>query len=55
MQAVTQSALADAASRMVGQPQLERVELQVWWMSGSQERSFTLDAHRTRTLAQGDL
>jgi general secretion pathway protein I len=41
--------------RMIGQPQLERVELQVWWMSGLQERSFTLDAHRTRTLMKGDL
>jgi general secretion pathway protein I len=41
--------------RMIGQPSLERVELQVWWMSGDKQRSFTLDAHRTRTLAQGDL
>jgi type II secretion system protein I len=38
-----------------GQPSLERIELLVWWMSGSQRRSFTLDAHRNRLLLQGDL
>jgi type II secretion system protein I len=41
--------------RMVGQPELERIELRISWNSGDQQRSFTLDAHRTRSLMQGDL
>jgi general secretion pathway protein I len=41
--------------RMVGQPSLERIELQISWTSGSQQRSFTLDAYRTRTLRQRDM
>jgi general secretion pathway protein I len=31
-----------------GQPSLERIELQIWWMSGQERRTFTLDAFRTR-------
>jgi general secretion pathway protein I len=31
-----------------GQPSLERVELQIWWMQGKERRTFTLDAYRTR-------
>ena len=42
-------------SPMTGQPSLERIELQVWWMAGQQRRSLTLDAHRTRILRPGDL
>ena len=38
-----------------GQPSLERIELQIWWMSGRERRSFTLDAHRNHILQQGDL
>jgi type II secretory pathway pseudopilin PulG len=38
-----------------GQPSLERIELQIWWMSGAQRRSFTLDAHRNHILQPGDL
>lgn len=37
-----------------GQPALDRVELQVWWMSGGERRNFTLDAHRTRFLQIGE-
>jgi len=33
-----------------GQKALDRMELQVWWMSGSERRTFTLDAFRTRVL-----
>jgi general secretion pathway protein I len=33
-----------------GQPELERVELQIWWMSGPARRTFTLDACRTRYI-----
>jgi hypothetical protein len=29
---------------------LERIELQVWWMSGEQRRTFTLEAFRERLL-----
>jgi general secretion pathway protein I len=41
--------------RMIGQPSLERIELEIQWLSGGQRRSFTLDAHRNRVLQQGDL
>jgi general secretion pathway protein I len=34
---------------------LERVELQVWWMSGLQRRTFNLEAFRERLLKSGDL
>lgn len=42
-------------SPAVGQPCLQRIELQVWWMAGEQKRNFTLDAYRTHILIQGDL
>lgn len=41
--------------RMAGQPALERIQLQVWWMAGAERRSFTLDAHRARILRPSDL
>ena len=37
--------------RMSGQPVLERIELEIWWMQGDQRRTFTLDAFRTRFLS----
>jgi len=33
-----------------GQPALERVQLEIWWMSGETRRTFALDAFRTRYL-----
>jgi hypothetical protein len=36
---------------MSGQPVLERIELEIWWMQGDQRRTFTLDAFRTRFLS----
>jgi general secretion pathway protein I len=42
-------------SPMTGQPCLERIELQIWWMAGPQKKTFTLDAYRTHILMQGDL
>lgn len=33
-----------------GQTVLQRVELQIWWMSGLERRTFTLDAYRPHTL-----
>jgi general secretion pathway protein I len=41
--------------KMSGQPSLQRIELEVWWMAGERRRSFTLDAHRTHILLPGDL
>jgi general secretion pathway protein I len=38
-----------------GQFALDRLELQVWWTSGSQRRTFTLDAYRTHTLKPEDI
>jgi hypothetical protein len=43
------------AARVSGQPCLQRIELQIWWMSGEQRKNFTLDAFRTHLLTQGDL
>jgi general secretion pathway protein I len=34
---------------------LDRIELEVWWMSGPLRRTFTLDAYRERTLKATDL
>jgi len=42
-------------SPSAGQPSLERIELQLWWISGAERRSFTLDAHRNYILQPGDL
>jgi len=39
----------------LGQPSLERIELTIWWTSGQDRRSFTLDAYRTHILQPGDL
>ena len=41
--------------RMTGEPFLERIELKISWTSGNQDRTFTLDAHRTHTLRGGEL
>ena len=38
-----------------GQYALDRIELQVWWMSGARRRTFTLDAFRPRILRPEDL
>jgi general secretion pathway protein I len=38
-----------------GQISLDRMELEVWWMSGAQRRSFTLDAYRPHVLRPQDL
>jgi general secretion pathway protein I len=34
-----------------GQPVLDRIELEIWWMQGEQRRTFTLDGYRTRFLS----
>lgn len=38
-----------------GQLALDRLELQVWWTSGTEHRTFTLDGYRPRTLTPLDL
>ena len=38
-----------------GQMTLDRIELQIWWMSGSEKRTFTLDSFRQRQLRPQDL
>jgi hypothetical protein len=38
-----------------GQRALDRLELQVWWISGTDRRTLTLDAYRTRILKPEDL
>jgi len=39
----------------VGKPFVERVELEIWWMNGSQRRSFRLEGFHRALLAKGDL
>ena len=34
---------------------IDRIELEVWWMSGKERRLFTLDGYRMRPIAAGDL
>jgi hypothetical protein len=38
-----------------GQMALDRLELQVWWISGSERRTFTLDAFRPYRLKPEDI
>jgi general secretion pathway protein I len=38
----------------VGDYILERIQLEIWWMSGGQRRSFPLDGYRRRTLLAQD-
>ena len=38
-----------------GTPYLERVELEIWWMNGSQRRSFTLEGFHRALLTKEDL
>ena len=33
---------------------LDRVQLEVWWMSGAQRRTFALESYRRRTLREFD-
>ena len=38
-----------------GQVALQRVELEIWWMSGAERRTFTLDAYRPHVLRPEEL
>lgn len=37
-----------------GSPGIDRVELEVWWMSGETRRSFSLEGFRRNVLRPGD-
>jgi hypothetical protein len=39
----------------LGRPFVERVELQIWWVIGSQRRSFTLESFHRALLSKADL
>lgn len=38
-----------------GQMGLDRVQLEVWWMNGSQRRSFTLEGYKPHVLRSEDM
>ena len=38
-----------------GQLALDRIELEVWWASGNDHRTLTLEAYRSRLLRPGDM
>lgn len=38
-----------------GSPYLERVELEIWWVSGGQRRAFTLEGFRRSVLTPEDI
>ncbi len=42
-------------SRAIGTPFVERVELEIWWMSGTQRRSFRLEGYHRAILTPADL
>jgi general secretion pathway protein I len=42
-------------SKVPGEIALDRIELEVWWLSGSQRRTFALDAYRPHVLRPQDL
>ena len=44
------SIVASPPNPQPGQPELQRIELEIWWMSGRERRTFTLDAYRTHYL-----
>ena len=38
-----------------GEPVVDRIQLEVWWMSGSKQRSFRLEGYRQRWLTAKDI
>lgn len=38
-----------------GTPFLERIELEIWWMNGDQQRTFTLEGYRRDALGNADM
>jgi general secretion pathway protein I len=39
----------------ISRPFIERIELEIWWMNGSQSRSFTLQGFHRALLTKDDL
>jgi hypothetical protein len=39
----------------IGRPFVERIELEIWWMSGTLRRSFRLEGYHRALLTQPDL
>ena len=39
----------------ISRPFIERIELEIWWMNGSQRRSFTLQGFHRALLTKDDL
>jgi type II secretory pathway pseudopilin PulG len=53
------SAQVAVAESAAGNPQpgdwvLERIQLEIWWMSGATRRTFSLESYRRRKLRPGD-
>ena len=42
-------------NRGIGTPFVERVEVEIWWMSGAQRRSFRLEGYHRAILTPADL
>jgi hypothetical protein len=42
-------------NRSLGQPFVERVQVEIWWMSGPQRRSFRLEGFHRAVLTPADL
>jgi general secretion pathway protein I len=42
-------------ARAPGMPFIERVELEIWWMNGTQRRSFRVDGFRRSVMTPADL
>lgn len=40
---------------VIGDSVLDRMELQIWWVSGAQRRTFNLEAYRTYVLRAEDM
>ena len=38
-----------------GQLALDRIELRIWWMSGKERRTFTLDGYRPHVIAPSEV
>ena len=42
-------------AQVVGEMGIDRIELEVWWMSGPQRRTFSLDGYRPHPLQAQDI
>jgi hypothetical protein len=42
-------------AQVVGQVGIDRIELEIWWVSGTQQRTFSLDGYRPHVLRAEDI